>query len=1064
MGRFSSKVWIILGFAFLAGQVSTGAPGAHAENGWKKKEARVRKSAIKHLEKEELVQIGQKLRQLLPVRYETLRKNGTSRLGEFLRGRKQAPIDLRAAVDQATLLQQWDVVRDVRRGVPRFLRIKEKAGGFRKAGNVAAVDLAREFLSKNRRLFRLENPDEELVVRDETVDRFGWRHVRFQQIYKGIPVWKSELVAHVNREDGLYAINARYLPTPRQIDPGKLAVSREKAVRLAVQNLGLTEQDLKLPEWQKRLLNYDGPQATLYIWQDDEAGISEPRLVWHVSVRPNFKDNWYAFVDARTGEVLQRYNATAFDGPVTASGVDLNGQTRSLNVYLHNGTYYMIDATRPIWQAQQPDLINSPKGALVTVDVRGKDLASKTTIYHVTSTNNTWPDPVSVSAHYNMGEVFDYYYSNFGRLAIDGKGSTIYSVIHVTEDGKPMDNAYWNGVAMAYGDGNVLFKPLAGALDVAAHEMTHGVIEHTVGLEYKFQSGALNESLADVFGVMVDDDDWTLGEEVTKAGYFPSGALRSMADPHNGASQGQNGWQPAHMNEFVNLDINTDNGGVHINSGIPNHACYLIGKAIGRKKTEKLYYRTMDAKYLTAQSQFIDMRLALIRAAEDFVQKGEMSQSDVDAVKAAFDQVGITGEQGTPPPQDLPPVQGQQWIAAINAEFSDHSLYLLRPVIQSNDDIVQLTSTQVYTESSNPISVTEDGSLLLFVDQNNYIRAIYGGQEQVITRSGVWSSIALSPNSNWLAATTIYQDSVIYVINLNDPNQSKAVRLYAPTTDGARSYTVLFADALDWNHSSEFLLFDAFNSIPQMSGDSLKYWNINLMDVQHELIYPVFPPQPEGISVGNPSFSQLNDNYIVFDFYDFNKMQDVILAYDIFNSQLGAVESNGSYISYARYSTDDQFLIFERGDGFGGTNLRMVQLKSNKIEAASQSVGYVTGGMRPFWFAMGTRTAVENHAPAALPERFSVAPNYPNPFNPETRIRFDLPFAADVTVEVLDLQGRHVATLLAERKSPGTHQVNWNGRSDRGEVMPSGVYFYRVTAREKSGRQYRSVRKMMLLK
>ncbi len=102
-----------------------------------------------------------------------------------------------------------------------------------------------------------------------------------------------------------------------------------------------------------------------------------------------------------------------------------------------------------------------------------------------------------------------------------------------------MDNAFWNGVFMAYGDGNVAFKPLAQALDVAAHEMTHGVIQHTVNLEYRGESGALNESFADVFAAMVDRDDWQLGEDVIKSlGLFPSGALRDMAHPHNGVSRG----------------------------------------------------------------------------------------------------------------------------------------------------------------------------------------------------------------------------------------------------------------------------------------------------------------------------------------------------------------------------------------------------------------------------------------------------------------------------------------------------------------------------------------------
>ena len=1058
---------IVLGYFLLLFLVVLGETGQAASAGpsaWKQRRAVITGSPRAKLTRQDLVQLSGRLRRLLPAKNASLSKRGESPLREFFRRGNRKPVDLRTAVSRALRLQNWEVLMDEKKGVPYFLQFRGDRSRFRKARKVSAAQAAADFLARNRDLFRLENPGRELEVKDEQADRFGWKHVRFQQKYRGMPVWGGEIIAHLDDTGLLYALNARYLPTPKNVDLRNVEITQEQAIAWALQDLGLRRTDLRLEAWQKRLLKYDGPTARLYIWQDEKVGVPEPRLVWHVAVRPNFQDNWFVFVDAHTGEVLERYNATAFDGPVTATGVDLNGKTQTLQVYLYNGTYYMIDATRPIWQAQQPDLLNNPKGALVTLDVRGNDLGSKTTVYHVTSSDNSWSDPVSVSAHFNMGKVFEYYYNKFGRRAIDGKGSSIFSVIHVTDQGQGMDNAYWNGVAMAYGDGNVMFKPLAGALDVAAHEMTHGVIDHTVSLEYKFQSGALNESLADVFGAMVDNDDWTLGEEIIKPGHFPGGALRNMADPHNGAAQGQDGWQPATMSEFMNLDIGTDNGGVHINSGIPNHACYLIAQAIGREKTEKIYYRTMEAKYLTAQSQFIDMRLALIRAAQDFVQKGEMTQNDVDAVKAAFDQVGITGNQGTPAPQDVPPVQGEEWIAAINAENSDNSLYILRPVIQSNSDIVQLSSTQVYTRTGNPITVSVDGSVLLFIDQSNYIRAITGQGESVISNNGIWNSIALSPDATLLAATTVYEDSLLYIFNLQDPNQSKVIHLYTPTTDGARSNTVLYADAMDWNLTGEYLLFDAFNSIPQVTGDSLNFWNINILDVKNELIYPVFPPQPEGISVGNPSFSEVNDSYIVFDYYDANKMEDVILTYDIFNSQIGVIESNGASISYARYSTDDKYLIFERQDFYGRTNLRMIALQDNKIQPASTSVEYATGGMRPYWFAIGNRTPVEESPAPHLPERFSVSPNYPNPFNPETTIRFALPFRAEVTVDILDLQGRLVAPLLSAAKPAGSHTVLWRGRSGQGTEMPSGVYFYRVVARSPEGRVYRAVRKMTLLR
>lgn len=153
-------------------------------------------------------------------------------------------------------------------------------------------------------------------------------------------------------------------------------------------------------------------------------------------------------------------------------------------------------------------------------------------------------------------------------------------------NGSAMDNAYWNGQAMYYGNGDVAFKPLAGAIDVAGHEMTHGVVEKTANLEYKSQSGAMNESMADIFGSMIEGLNWKIGEDVVRTAYFTTGALRDMSNPHNGGNNSNdNGWQPAAMQEYVSGS--SDNGGVHINSGIPNHAYYLLLQVLQKQKLNK---------------------------------------------------------------------------------------------------------------------------------------------------------------------------------------------------------------------------------------------------------------------------------------------------------------------------------------------------------------------------------------------------------------------------------------------------------------------------------------------
>jgi len=170
--------------------------------------------------------------------------------------------------------------------------------------------------------------------------------------------------------------------------------------------------------------------------------------------------------------------------------------------------------------------------------------------------------------------------------------------------------------------------------------MGHGVIDNSANLVYEFQSGALNESFADIFGVMVDREDWTLGEDVVNPTVFTSGSLRNLKNPNNNLTPRDvsTGWQPKHMSEYLELPIGADNGGVHINSGIPNHAFYLFATTdgIGKERAEQVYYKALTSHFLMANSEFIDCRNAIIIAAQQLY-----GTSAANAAAAAFDQVGI---------------------------------------------------------------------------------------------------------------------------------------------------------------------------------------------------------------------------------------------------------------------------------------------------------------------------------------------------------------------------------------------------------------------------------------
>jgi|GEM_PF-1490200 len=225
-------------------------------------------------------------------------------------------------------------------------------------------------------------------------------------------------------------------------------------------------------------------------------------------------------------------------------------------------------------------------------------------------------------------QVYKYYKDVHNRESYDGKGADIYSYVNVLnpETGGNWSNAAWTGAEMIYGDGNPKTEyPFTAANDVVAHEITHGVTSSTADLVYEFQPGALNESFSDVFGYFVDHEDWTMGEDLYKA---PNTAMRSLKEPRKYN-------QPDHMRNYLNLNINTDHGGVHINSGIPNKAAYNTITKLGKEKSEQIYYRALT-KYLTKQSDFSEASQALIQSAKDLYGTNEAS-----IVKQAWSSVGV---------------------------------------------------------------------------------------------------------------------------------------------------------------------------------------------------------------------------------------------------------------------------------------------------------------------------------------------------------------------------------------------------------------------------------------
>ena len=251
-------------------------------------------------------------------------------------------------------------------------------------------------------------------------------------------------------------------------------------------------------------------------------------------------------------------------------------------------------------------------------------------------------DPAVNEAYEGFGDTYKLFWEVFKRNSIDDQGMPLVGLVHY---GHAYDNAFWDGMShMFFGDGDgVLFTRLTKAIDVIGHELTHGVTQYTANLVYQNQSGALNESISDVFGVLVeqyakgqtaDQASWLIGADVVGPALSP--ALRSLkapgdANPHDD--------QPADMDHFV--VTGEDGGGVHTNSGIPNHAFYVTATTIGGNAWEApgiMWYDAIRDPKVHPNSDFLTFAKATLRSAQ---QRFGAQSAEADAVRAGWEAVKL---------------------------------------------------------------------------------------------------------------------------------------------------------------------------------------------------------------------------------------------------------------------------------------------------------------------------------------------------------------------------------------------------------------------------------------
>ncbi len=471
---------------------------------------------------------------------------------------------------------------------------------------------------------------------DTIVDSDGTSHVRLHRTYRGLDVVGGDLVVHQSKA-GAWKGSSLTL----RKDLGLAVTPSVTAATADTKALaGPATRSIKGVKVHNATLVVDAVGAT-------------PRLAWKVvsgGVQANGTPSRLAtYVDAKTGKVIRsEQEIVNIDG----TGNTLYSGSVPLSV-TQSGSSYQLKNAGVRGNTYTTDLKNASDSQLCQIFGSGCKTGTLITSTSPTFGNGTNSNRATAGAdaQYGSNETWDYYQNVFGRNGIFGTGKGSYNRVHY---GRKYVNAFWDGTKMTYGDGDGSnYGPLV-SLDVAGHEMSHGVTENTAGLTYSGESGGLNEATSDIFGTMVefyaknsnDPGDYLIGEEFDLKKHL---GLRRMDNPaSDGSSLGC--WSS-----------NAKNVDVHYSSGIGNHFFYLLAEGsgaktiggvahnsptcngstvagIGRDAAAAIWYRALTV-YMTSSTNYSGARTATLNAAKDLYGAGSTQSS---AVAAAWSAVSVS--------------------------------------------------------------------------------------------------------------------------------------------------------------------------------------------------------------------------------------------------------------------------------------------------------------------------------------------------------------------------------------------------------------------------------------
>jgi len=476
-------------------------------------------------------------------------------------------------------------------------------------------------------------------------------HERLLQQFQGVPVFGGDLTRQVD-QFGLAASIFGTIYPDVSVDTTPAITAEDARDRISLAGYGSVPVSMPVT---LTILPVNGAYA----------------LTWTARVMaPRDGHIRRVFVDAHSGQMVFAYDDTWTQTATTGTGNGVLGDRKKLDTLQSQGTYLTVDTRRPTGS-----LSGLPSGSNITFDMKA-NVTRFTSIGFVpnigdiaSDTDNLWTEPSIVDAHANAGYTYDYYFKRHGRHGLNNKDIEIQSFTNIVraQDWPTLftqfsvfftNAAYFGNGRIFYGVGlpsNVTLSgqtwaQTSGALDVAGHELSHGVTDFTSALIYLNESGALNEAFSDIMGTSIENffqpvgngfgqADWIIGEDVIRPG-----GLRSLASP---IAHGD----PDHYS--LRSITTEDNGGVHRNSTIASHAFYLaiVGgtnrvsgfsvAGVGfnnREQIEKVFYRAFT-QLMPSNSTYSTARAATIQAARDLYGTGSTVET---AVTQAWNAVGVS--------------------------------------------------------------------------------------------------------------------------------------------------------------------------------------------------------------------------------------------------------------------------------------------------------------------------------------------------------------------------------------------------------------------------------------